>query len=129
MNRQHIVAVRREHDDLPRLLPATVPYADAVLNASRAALLPLARTLQSRYGLSDEFVTELSVALPLIQEEFNLSPESIARALQDAGRAAREANETVRRQCLAHAAQYERHRQLRPRIGALLGTITAEVAR
>lgn len=33
---------------------------------SRAALLPLARTLQSRYGLSDEFVTELSVALPLM---------------------------------------------------------------
>src|SRR3954451_23160934 len=33
---------------------------------SRAALLPLARTLQARYGFSDEFVTELSVGLPLI---------------------------------------------------------------
>lgn len=33
---------------------------------ARAALLPLARAVQARYGFSDEFVTELSVGLPLI---------------------------------------------------------------
>lgn len=66
---------------------------------------------------------------PLWFPAADLSPASIATALQDAGRAALEADETVRRQCLAHAAQYERHRQLGPRVRALHGTITAEVSR
>ncbi|UUW91635.1 glycosyltransferase [Pimelobacter simplex] len=63
---------------------------------------------------------------PLWFPAADLTPEGIAQALEDAGRAAREADESVRRQCAAHAEQYERSRQFAPRMAVLFDAVAVE---
>ncbi|GEB12333.1 hypothetical protein NSI01_06480 [Pimelobacter simplex] len=63
---------------------------------------------------------------PLWFPAADLTPGAIAQALEGAGRAARESDETVRRRCLSHAEQYERNRQLGPRVAALHDAVSAK---
>jgi glycosyltransferase involved in cell wall biosynthesis len=53
----------------------------------------------------------------------SLAPEDIAAALVEAAEAARAADQSVRDECLRFAAQYERARQLQPRIDALSASV------